>query len=327
MWDNPAVATGLSRKLSVLKDKVELSDRLHGKREDVDTLLELHAEEGDDDLLVELDQELQTLETETGRAEIKTFLTGRYDDANAIVSIHPGAGGTESCDWAAMLSRMYLRWAEAEGMDIKELDSMPGEVAGIKSVTYSVSGPFAYGHLRGECGVHRLVRISPFDSSARRHTSFASVDVFPEVENDTDEVEVRPEDVRVDVFRSSGAGGQSVNTTDSAVRITHLETNIVVTCQNERSQITNRQTAMRILKAKLLEKKIKEQEAEMAKIKGEQSDIAWGHQIRSYVLQPYTKVKDHRTEHETSAVTRVLDGDLVEFIRSYLTWSSSQGNG
>ena len=323
MWDNPAVATGLSRKLSGLKDKVELSDRLHGKREDVSTLFELHAEEADDDLLGEIDAEITALQTETDRAEIKTFLTGQYDDANAIVSIHPGAGGTESCDWAAMLSRMYLRWAETEGLQIKELDSMPGEVAGIKSVTYSVSGNFAYGYLRGECGVHRLVRISPFDSSARRHTSFASVDVFPEVENDT-EIEVKPEEVRVDVFRSSGAGGQSVNTTDSAVRITHLETNIVVTCQNERSQITNRQTAMRILKARLLEKKIKEQEAAMAKIKGEQSDIAWGHQIRSYVLQPYTKVKDHRTEHETSAVTKVLDGDLVEFIRSYLTWSSSQ---
>jgi len=271
--------------------------------------------------LEDLQTEFASLRKNIDKAELATYLTGRYDSNNAIVSIHPGAGGTESCDWAAMLLRMFTRWAETEGFDLEELDIIPGDQAGVKSATIFVKGPYAFGYLVAERGVHRLVRISPFDASARRHTSFSSVDVWPEVENDTD-LDINPVDLRVDTYRASSAGGQHVNTTDSAVRITHIPTGIVATCQNERSQHANRVVAMRIVSARLLERKLREQEEALAKLKGEKKDIAWGSQIRSYVLQPYTMVKDHRTNHETANTSKVLDGEITAFMRAYLVWKS-----
>ena len=287
-------------------------------------MIELCSETGDEGLQ-DLNAEFDTLVDAIEEAEMATYLTGEYDSNDAIISIHPGAGGTESCDWAQMLMRMFTRWAECEGFSVKELDIIPGDLAGIKSATLQISGEFAYGFLQSERGVHRLVRISPFDSSARRHTSFSSVDVWPEVESDT-EIEINPDDLRVDTFRASSAGGQHVNTTDSAVRITHLPTNIVVSCQNERSQHANKTVCMKILRARLLQEKLRQQEEELAAIKGEKKDIGWGSQIRSYVLQPYTMVKDHRTNNETSSVDKVLDGDLSFFMRSYLTWKGRNDN-
>ena len=250
-----------------------------------------------------------------------TYLTGPYDANNCILSIHPGAGGTESCDWAQMLLRMFTRWAEREGFGVENLDFLPGDQAGVKSATILIKGDYAYGYLQGERGVHRLVRISPFDASARRHTSFTSVDVYPEVESDT-EVDINPDDLRIDTFRASSAGGQHVNTTDSAVRITHIPSGIVTSCQNERSQHANKTVAMRVLRARLVEEKLRKQEEAMAKLKGEKKEIGWGSQIRSYVMQPYTMVKDHRTNHETSSVDKVLDGELTPFMRSFLTWKA-----
>jgi len=269
--------------------------------------------------LDELNKEFSTLAKRVDEAEMATYLTGEYDGNDAIISIHPGAGGTESCDWAQMLMRMFTRWAETEGFSVKQLDILPGDLAGIKSATLQISGDYAYGFLQGERGVHRLVRISPFDSNSRRHTSFSSVDVWPEVDNDT-EVEINPDDLRIDTFRSAGAGGQHVNTTDSAVRVTHIPTKIVTSCQNERSQHANKTVCMKILRARLLQRMLEEQEEELAKLKGEKKDNAWGSQIRSYVLQPYTMVKDHRTNNETANVDKVLDGELSFFMRDYLTW-------
>jgi peptide chain release factor 2 len=245
------------------------------------------------------------------------MLNGEWDRFNAYLTIHPGAGGTESQDWAEMLLRMYLRWAERKGYKVEILDYQPGDEAGIKSATLQISGENAYGYLRSEKGVHRLVRISPFDASGRRHTSFTSVDIVPEID-DSIEVEIRPEDIKVDTYRSSGAGGQHVNKTESAIRITHIPTGIVVACQNERSQFQNRDRAMQMLRAKLFEKYRQEQEAKLAQIKGEQTEIAWGNQIRSYVFCPYTMVKDHRTEAETGNVQAVIDGELDQFIEAYL---------
>ncbi len=274
-------------------------------------------EEGDPSLLDELTNTAATLENLTREMELRVYLSGKYDASDAILSLHSGAGGTDAMDWVEMLCRMYTRWAERRGYSVEILDMLPGEEAGLKSVSFLVKGNYAYGYLRGEKGVHRLVRISPFDASGRRHTSFASVDVLPDFEEDV-EVEINPDDLKIDTFRSSGAGGQHVNKTDSAVRITHLPTGIVVTCQNERSQHSNRLVAMRILKAKLLALKEEERRKEIESLRGPHKEIAWGNQIRSYVLQPFTLVKDHRTDHETGNAERVLDGDIDDFIYAFL---------
>jgi peptide chain release factor 2 len=270
-----------------------------------------------EDVSAELTRGLDALAADVQAGEIRTMLSGELDRKNAIVTIHPGAGGTESQDWAEMLFRMYLRWTERRGFGREVIDLQPGDEAGIKSVTFTVSGEYAYGLLSAEAGVHRLVRISPFDQAARRHTSFASLYVWPELSDDID-IEIEDKDIRIDTFRSSGAGGQHVNVTDSAVRITHLPTGIVVSCQNERSQHKNRSSAMKVLKARLYDLRLKEQQAKLDQLGGEKKDIAFGSQIRSYVLQPYQMVKDHRTKHQIGDVNRVLDGDLDEFIKAYL---------
>ena len=263
------------------------------------------------------------IEKELEKLEVSTLLSGKYDQNSAILTIHPGAGGTEAQDCAEMLYRMYTRWALQNGYEVKELDYIDGEEAGLKSVTFSILGEYAYGYLKGEMGVHRLVRISPFDSGGRRHTSFASVEVLPEITEDI-EININPEDLRIDTYRASGAGGQHINKTSSAIRITHIPTNIVVTCQSERSQIQNRETAMKMLKSKLLNLKEKENKEKIEDLKGVQMDIAWGSQIRSYVFCPYTLVKDHRTNFETGNVQAVMDGDLNDFIDSYLKWNHSK---
>ena len=263
------------------------------------------------------------IEKELEKLEVSTLLSGKYDQNSAILTIHPGAGGTEAQEWAEMLYRMYTRWALQNGYEVKELDYIDGEEAGLKSVTFSILGEYAYGYLKGEMGVHRLVRISPFDSGGRRHTSFASVEVLPEITEDI-EININPEDLRIDTYRASGAGGQHINKTSSAIRITHIPTNIVVTCQSERSQIQNRETAMKMLKSKLLNLKEKENKEKIEDLKGVQMDIAWGSQIRSYVFCPYTLVKDHRTNFETGNVQAVMDGDLNDFIDSYLKWNHSK---
>ena len=263
------------------------------------------------------------IEKELEKLEVSTLLSGKYDQNSAILTIHPGAVGTEAQDWAEMLYRMYTRWALQNGYEVKELDYIDGEEAGLKSVTFSILGEYAYGYLKGEMGVHRLVRISPFDSGGRRHTSFASVEVLPEITEDI-EININPEDLRIDTYRASGAGGQHINKTSSAIRITHIPTNIVVTCQSERSQIQNRETAMKMLKSKLLNLKEKENKEKIEDLKGVQMDIAWGSQIRSYVFCPYTLVKDHRTNFETGNVQAVMDGDLNDFIDSYLKWNHSK---
>ena len=290
---------------------------LDGEQENIKKYSDLYAE------IKEVLEETESLENNIEKLEISTLLSGKYDSNNAILTIHPGAGGTEAQDWAEMLYRMYTRWASQNGYDIKELDYLDGEEAGIKSVTFLVSGEYAYGYLKGEMGVHRLVRISPFDAGGRRHTSFASLEVLPEIAEDI-EIDINPDDLRVDTYRSSGAGGQHINKTSSAIRITHIPTNIVVTCQSERSQIQNRETAMKMLKSKLLNLKEKENKEKIEDLKGVQMDIAWGSQIRSYVFCPYTLVKDHRTNYETGNVQAVMDGDLNGFIDSYLKWSHNK---
>lgn len=290
---------------------------LDGEQENIKKDSDLYAE------IKEVLEETESLENNIEKLEISTLLSGKYDSNNAILTIHPGAGGTEAQDWAEMLYRMYTRWASQNGYDIKELDYLDGEEAGLKSVTFLVSGEYAYGYLKGEMGVHRLVRISPFDAGGRRHTSFASLEVLPEIAEDI-EIDINPDDLRVDTYRSSGAGGQHINKTSSAIRITHIPTNIVVTCQSERSQIQNRETAMKMLKSKLLNLKEKENKEKIEDLKGVQMDIAWGSQIRSYVFCPYTLVKDHRTNYETGNVQAVMDGDLNGFIDSYLKWSHNK---
>ena len=290
---------------------------LDGEKENIKKDSDLYAE------IKEVLEETESLENNIEKLEISTLLSGKYDSNNAILTIHPGAGGTEAQDWAEMLYRMYTRWASQNGYDIKELDYLDGEEAGLKSVTFLVSGEYAYGYLKGEMGVHRLVRISPFDAGGRRHTSFASLEVLPEIAEDI-EIDINPDDLRVDTYRSSGAGGQHINKTSSAIRITHIPTNIVVTCQSERSQIQNRETAMKMLKSKLLNLKEKENKEKIEDLKGVQMDIAWGSQIRSYVFCPYTLVKDHRTNYETGNVQAVMDGDLNGFIDSYLKWSHNK---
>jgi peptide chain release factor 2 len=294
---------------------VGLAEACRTALEDVGALIEL-CEEGED-VGGDLERELDRLEKEIARTEIQTLLSGEHDLASAIVTIHPGAGGTESQDWAEMLLRMYLRWAEAHEYRSEVTDYQAGEEAGVKSVTFLVEGDFAYGYLSAEIGVHRLVRISPFDAAARRHTSFASLFVTPEIEDDV-EIEVEEKDLRIDTYRSSGAGGQHVNVTDSAVRITHLPTGIVVQCQNERSQHRNRETAMKILRSKLYELELQKRRDELREVEDQKADIAWGSQIRSYVLHPYRMVKDHRTKEERGDVEAVLNGDLDDFIVAFL---------
>jgi peptide chain release factor 2 len=297
-----------------------LRNSLSGKLDDLGVLLEW-AESGED-VTSDLQRSLEALEQEVEAAEIKKMLGGEHDRASAIVTIHPGAGGTESQDWAEMLMRMYLKWAERRGLKREVVDLQPGEEAGIKSVTFLLNGEYAFGLMSAEAGVHRLVRISPYDQAARRHTSFASVYVWPQIEEDVD-IDIPEKDLRIDTYRSSGAGGQHVNVTDSAVRITHLPTGIVVSCQNERSQHKNRDVAMKVLKARLYDMKQKEQQAKLEQIGGAKKDIAFGSQIRSYVLQPYQMIKDHRTKHQVGDVERVLAGDIEEFIKVYLMQKAS----
>ena len=320
-WNDTQNAEKVTKKIKPLEHKIKTYEELDQGLEDGETLLMLAKEENDEETEKEAEQEILALKKQIESFRLEALLSGRYDANNAILSIHAGAGGTEAQDWAQMLYRMYTRWAEKRGFGIKVLDYLDGEEAGVKSVTMLIEGLNAYGYLRSEKGVHRLVRISPFDSSSRRHTSFASVDVMPEIDSDDDDIEISPDDLKVDTYRSSGAGGQHVNKTESAVRITHLPTGIVVQCQNERSQIQNRETCMRMLKSKLIEKRESEQMEEIAKIKGEMKKIEWGSQIRSYVFHPYSMVKDHRTGVETGNTTAVMDGDLDEFINAYLIMS------
>ena len=305
-------------RLTLLKNRVGEWERLRDDVQNLRDLLELTSVESDGDLKSEIASEAARLVEEVNRLDFQTLLSGEYAENGAILTVHAGAGGTESQDWAEMLMRMYIRWAESHGYRVEELDRSEGEEAGIKSATLQISAPYAYGHLRAERGVHRLVRLSPYDAAHRRHTSFALVEVLPEIEQDEEELVVNPDELRIDTYRSSGAGGQHVNKTDSAVRITHLPTGIVVTCQNERSQLQNREVAMRILAGHLLERKLEEREAEQARLKGEHVAAGWGNQIRSYVLHPYNMVKDHRTNFETSNTTAVLNGDIDPFIETYL---------
>jgi len=316
VWGDPDRTKVLQQKRSRMTADIEMANALGRLLDDAKTFHEL-AREGED-VLADLVQAVTTLHERVEETELQTLLTGAHDGAAAILEIHPGAGGTESQDWAEMLYRMYVRWAERRGFKVSTLDWQAGEEAGLKSATIGVSGPNVYGYLKAERGVHRLVRISPYDAQARRHTSFASVDVIPEVKDDV-AIVIEDKDLRVDTYRSSGAGGQHVNVTDSAVRITHLPTNIVVTCQNERSQHRNREVAMGVLYAKLADQARMEAEAKMAQEVGEKKKIEWGHQIRSYVLAPYRMVKDHRTGFEVGDADRVLNGDLDGFIRAFLT--------
>lgn len=323
-WSDSEKATRLINELKSLKAVIEPWEKAYKKLTELEEILSILKEE-DKDLISTLDRDTETLNQELASLEFKTLLNGPFDKNNAIVSINAGAGGTESCDWVNMLFRMYNRWAERRGFNIKTTDILFGEEAGIKNVTALIEGEFAYGYLKAERGVHRLVRISPFDANKRRHTSFASVDVIPEIEEDI-QIKIEEKDLRVDVYRSSGPGGQSVNTTDSAVRITHLPSGIIVACQNERSQYQNKQTALKILKARLYELEREKKEQELLKTYGTQKQkIEWGSQIRSYVMHPYNLVKDHRTEYETSNVQAVMDGKIDEFIEAYLKIQNRKG--
>jgi peptide chain release factor 2 len=314
-WDDPQANAPVVRRRKSLERRLDTLRQLRSDQGDLAAWQELLAE-GESD--PEVQSFLDRLDRDLRRLDLELKLAGPDDDKNALVAIHPGAGGTESQDWAEMLLRMYLRWAEQDGYEVELLDRLDGEEAGIKSVTFAVRGELAYGHLKGENGVHRLVRISPFDSQSRRHTSFASVDVYPEVDDDV-EIEIEDKDLRIDTFRASGAGGQHVNKTESAVRITHAPSGIVVSCQNERSQMKNRATAMKILRARLYDREMQKRAEEQAKREGEKADNAWGSQIRSYVLQPYRMVKDHRTGFEMGDADRVLDGGIDPFIEAWLT--------
>lgn len=304
-------------QIKQLKNKVEKYKKIEQELLNLEDLTELANMENDEQVAKDILKSTVDLENDVEKLQLETLLSGKYDKNNAILTLHPGAGGTESQDWAEMLYRMYSRWATKNGYEVKELDYLEGDEAGIKSVTFEIVGENAYGYMKGEMGVHRLVRISPFDAGGRRHTSFASLEVLPEITDDI-QIEINPDDLRVDTYRASGAGGQHINKTSSAVRITHIPTNIVVACQSERSQIQNRETAMRMLKSKLLNLKEQEQKDTIDELKGEQKDIAWGSQIRSYVFCPYTLVKDHRTNFEVGNVTSVMDGNIEGFIESYL---------
>ena len=305
--------------LKALQESVKQIEQLYGDHEDIGLLIEMSEEDPDEETIKGIEEELARFEEEFEALRIQTLLTGEYDSSNAIVTLHAGAGGTESCDWASMLYRMYSRWAEKKGFSLEVLDYLDGDVAGIKGVTFEVEGENAYGYLRSEKGVHRLVRISPFNAAGKRQTSFASCDVIPDIEDDID-IEINEEDLRIDTYRSGGAGGQHVNKTSSAVRITHQPTGIVVQCQNERSQHMNKDKAMQMLKAKLYLLKQQENAEKVSGIRGEVKEIGWGNQIRSYVMQPYTMVKDHRTNAETGNVDSVMDGNIDLFINAYLKW-------
>lgn len=304
-----------------MKGTVEEFEALQKNWEDLVALIELGLESNDQEILGEIAREAEKFKKDFEKKRIRTLLRDKYDKNNAILSLHAGAGGTEAQDWVQMLFRMYTRWAEDKGYKVKVMDILPGEEAGIKSVTALVEGPYAYGYLKAEQGVHRLVRISPFDAAGRRHTSFASVDVIPEIDDDI-EIEIKPEDLKIDTFRAGGAGGQYVNKTESAVRITHIPTGIVVSCQNERSQQSNKNAALKILKAKLFNLYMEEQQKKINELRGEQKEIAWGNQIRSYVFQPYRLVKDHRTGVEVGNVEAVMDGEIDVFINTYLKMKS-----
>lgn len=323
-WDNPDVSNKIMKELKNLKDTVETYRSLETQYEDIETLIEMGYEENDEDMVTEVREELgsfiQTLED----MRISTLLSEEYDKDNAILKLNAGAGGTESCDWAGMLYRMYTRWAEKKGFSVDVLDYLDGEEAGIKSVTFQVNGENAFGYLKSEKGVHRLVRISPFNAQGKRQTSFVSLDVMPDIEEDLD-VDINEDDLRIDTYRSSGAGGQHINKTSSAIRITHIPTGTVVQCQNERSQHSNKDKAMQMLKAKLFMLKQEANAEKLSDIRGEVKDIGWGNQIRSYVMQPYTMVKDHRTNAETGNVDAVMDGAIDLFINAYLKWKNTGG--
>lgn len=324
-WNDANNSSKVLKQINQLKSKIENYQKIETELTNLLEMTELLQTEPEEEMAKEVLKSTANIEKEVEKLEITTLLSGKYDNNNAILTIHPGAGGTEAQDWAEMLYRMYTRWANANGYEVKELDYLEGEEAGIKSVTFMVEGNYAYGYLKGEMGVHRLVRISPFDAGGRRHTSFASVEVLPEITDDV-QIDINPDDLRIDTYRASGAGGQHINKTSSAVRITHIPTNIVVACQSERSQIQNRETAMKMLKSKLLNLKEKEQKDTIEELKGVQMDIAWGSQIRSYVFCPYTLVKDHRTGYEVGNVQAVMDGDLNEFINSYLKYNLENVN-
>lgn len=317
-WDEPEESQKIMKDLKDLKDQVETVEHLEQSYEDIGLLIEMAYEEEDESVLPEIEEELNAFEEGYESLRIQTLLSGEYDKYNAIVTLHAGAGGTESCDWASMLYRMYSRFAERKGFGVKVLDFLEGDVAGIKTVTFEVSGENAYGYFKSEKGVHRLVRISPFNSAGKRQTSFASCDVIPDIEDNIDDIELNDDELKIDTYRASGAGGQHVNKTSSAIRITHLPTGIVVQCQNERSQHHNRDKAMQMLKAKLKLLKEQEQADKVSDIRGEIKEIGFGNQIRSYVMQPYTLVKDHRTGAESSNVGAVLDGALEPFINAFL---------
>jgi len=320
-WNDAESAQEKTKRLKSLKDDVETCEKLFSQFDDIQTLIEMGYEENDAELAQEARDEFEDFVQTLENIRIRTLLSGEYDKCNAILKLNAGAGGTESCDWAAMLYRMYTRWAERKGFDVEELDFLEGDEAGIKSVTFQVNGENAYGYLKSEKGVHRLVRISPFNAQGKRQTSFVSLDVMPDIEEDVD-VEIKDDELRVDTYRSSGAGGQHINKTSSAIRITHLPTGIVVQCQNERSQHMNRDKAMQMLRAKLYMLKQEANAEKLSDIRGEVTEIGWGNQIRSYVMQPYTMVKDTRTSAETGNVDAVLDGDIDKFINEYLKWKS-----
>ena len=323
-WNNKESSKTL-KKIKELKDKVNNYTKIE---KDLNNLIELNdliLLEPDDNLAKDILKNTKQIKKQIEKLEISTLLSGKYDKNNAIITLHPGAGGTEAQDWVEMLYRMYCKWANNNGFTVEELDYLPGDEAGIKSVTALISGENAYGYLKCEMGVHRLVRISPFDAGARRHTSFASLEVLPEITEDI-EININPDDLRIDTYRASGAGGQHVNKTSSAIRITHIPTNIVVTCQTERSQIQNRETAMKMLKSKLLDLKEKENKERIEDLKGVVQEIAWGSQIRSYVFHPYNMVKDHRTGYEVGNIQAVMDGNIDDFIEAYLKYSIKQKN-
>ena len=316
-WDDAERSQKMMKELSSLKGDIEIYHKLQNQKEEIELMIEMGYEEEDASVIPDIQEMLEEFQRDFEHIRIKTLLSGEYDKDNAIVTLHAGAGGTESCDWAGMLYRMYNRWAERKGLSIKILDYLDGDITGIKTVTFEVNGENAYGYLKSEKGVHRLVRISPFNSAGKRQTSFASCDVMPDLEDDID-IEIAEDELKIDTYRASGAGGQHVNKTSSAIRITHLPTGIVVQCQNERSQHHNREKAMQMLKAKLQLMKEQEQAEKVSDIRGEVKEIGFGNQIRSYVLQPYTMVKDHRTNVENSNVTAVLDGNIDIFINAYL---------
>lgn len=318
-WDNGNDAQEAMKELKSLKDTFEIYDSLSGRFEDVEILIEMGYEEEDRSVIPDIQENLDDFVKVFEEMKIKTLLSGEYDKDNAIITLHSGAGGTEACDWTSMLYRMYLRWADSKGYTTEVLDYLDGEEAGIKSVTFQVNGENAFGYLKSEKGVHRLVRISPFNAAGKRQTSFSSCDVMPDIEDDID-IEINEEDLRIDTYRASGAGGQHVNKTSSAIRITHIPTNIVVQCQNERSQHSNKDKAMQMLKAKLYLLKQQENTEKLSDIRGEVKDIGWGNQIRSYVMQPYTMVKDHRTNEENGNVNSVMDGNIDSFMHAYLKW-------